>query len=93
MLPLWELLAIGLVLSAATVGSRVLSSTPLVAIGKVSYGLYLWHVPIADRVGKLGALTLPQTLITLALSALATVASYRLIEMPVRGMRHVPQKT
>jgi peptidoglycan/LPS O-acetylase OafA/YrhL len=84
-LPAGEVLALGLVIAAATSGSRLLSWRPLVGVGKVSYGLYLWSVPIADRVGKLGALTARQTVVTLCLSALATVVSYRLIELPVRA--------
>ncbi len=83
-LPASQLVALGLVIAATTTGSRLLASAPLVWTGKMSYGLYLWHVPIAARVGELGALTIRETVVVLALSAVATVASYQLIELPLR---------
>lgn len=39
---IWELLA-----SAPHVGHRVLSWLPLVAIGRISYALYLWDLPVS----------------------------------------------
>ncbi|HMJ78549.1 MAG TPA: acyltransferase family protein, partial [Iamia sp.] len=72
--------------------SAVLGWRPLVAVGKVSYGLYLWHWPVdvvltPDRTGLDGhaawqepALFALRTTVAVA----ATVASYRWIEQPVR---------
>ena len=70
--------------------SRLFSLRPLVMIGVISYGIYLWHWPIIvytteDRTGLSGAsLHLLQIGLTLA----AAVASYLLVERPIRqGLR------
>ena len=65
---------------------RVLTWRPLVAVGVVSYGIYLWHWPVylvldADRTGLDGPrLLAARTVATLLVAA----ASYRLVERPVR---------
>lgn len=55
----------------------ILSFRPLVAIGKVSYGLYLWHLPLLvvfrNHFGNVR---------TLAMAGVCTLASYYLIEQP-----------
>jgi peptidoglycan/LPS O-acetylase OafA/YrhL len=63
-----------------------LSWRPLVAIGLVSYGIYLWHWPVivlctSVTSGLTGASLL---VLRLALIAVLVVASYFLIELPVR---------
>lgn len=79
------LLIIGVALSNGPL-SRVLGSRPLVAIGKLSYALYLWHWPVyvflsEERSGLEGW---PLTGLRLAVTALFSVASYVLIENPLR---------
>jgi peptidoglycan/LPS O-acetylase OafA/YrhL len=66
--------------------ARALSWRPLRAAGLVSYGLYLWHWPVyvvldADRTGLADpALTVVRVAVSVALA----VASYVLVERPVR---------
>ncbi len=63
---------------------------PLVALGAVSYGLYLWHWPIQEVIRTHG-FAVPGTvpgwiagfLTTGTLGTLAAVASYRLLELPL----------
>jgi peptidoglycan/LPS O-acetylase OafA/YrhL len=69
---------------------RIFAVRPLVAIGVISYGIYLWHWPIIvytteDRTGLSGhTLQLLQIVLTLA----AATASYVLVERPIRhGLR------
>ena len=73
----------------------VLSTPPLVALGVISYGVYLWHWPVflvlnGERTDWSGyALFAARCAVTLALA----VGSWWLIEQPVRRWRpvHVPQ--
>ena len=66
---------------------RLLGTRPLVAIGAISYGLYLWHWPVdvvldASRTGLDGvALLLLRVGVTLGIAVL----SYRLVEAPIRS--------
>ncbi len=71
---------------------RLLGWRPLVAVGRVSYGLYLWHWPVdvvltPDRTGLQGDAAWQQPALfalRTAVAAAATVASYRWVEQPVR---------
>jgi peptidoglycan/LPS O-acetylase OafA/YrhL len=69
--------------------ARVLSLPPLPALGRISYGVYLWHWPVfiaanADRTGLQG-LTLfgLRCVITVGIAT----ASYLLVERPIRTSR------
>ena len=79
------LLAI-LVASSSSKFSLVFSWRPLAYIGRLSYALYLWHWPVfifctSERIDVNGlALTAIRLAITFALS----IASYYLIEQPIR---------
>lgn len=71
---------------------RLLAVGPLRAAGAVSYGWYLWHWPIylvltEQRTGWEG-LALSVTRWTASLAA--AVASYYLVEMPIRARRWCP---
>ncbi|HEX9992172.1 MAG TPA: acyltransferase family protein [Acidimicrobiales bacterium] len=72
----------------AAVG-RALSARPLVALGRISYGVYLWHWPLflalnGARTGLTGwPLLAVRSLVTVAVAA----ASHRLLELPVRARR------
>lgn len=70
---------------------RILGWAPLRAVGRVSYGLYLWHWPVIvwlnpARTGLDGPVL---DLLRVAVTGVVTVASYRLVEVPVR-YRPVP---
>jgi SGNH domain (fused to AT3 domains)/Acyltransferase family len=63
-----------------------LSWSPVVWIGKISYGLYLWHWPVIvvmtpARVGIDGT---PLNLLRVAVTLAISTASFYLVEMPIR---------
>ncbi len=66
--------------------ARLFSLRPLVLVGMISYGIYLWHWPVivyttADRVGVSG---FGLAVIRLALTLGIATASYVLVERPFR---------
>jgi peptidoglycan/LPS O-acetylase OafA/YrhL len=71
--------------------ARLLAWRPLVWLGVISYGVYLWHWPVflvlnGERTGWTGpSLFAVRCIATLALAA----ASWRLIERPIRRWRPV----
>ncbi|MEO0454934.1 MAG: acyltransferase family protein, partial [Verrucomicrobiota bacterium] len=68
--------------------STVLSSKPLVFIGKLSYSLYLWHWPlivVSERYFPDHDFSI---LLIMAGSFIASLASYYFIEKPIRKHRH-----
>jgi peptidoglycan/LPS O-acetylase OafA/YrhL len=74
-------------LSGGGLGNRVLRWKPFVAVGLVSYSLYLWHWPLLVM-AKYAAnrnLTVIETLVVLASACLISAASWRWIEGPFRG--------
>ena len=66
--------------------ARLLGTAPLVALGRLSYSIYLWHIPVIavlspQRTGWAGwRLTFVRLLVTAA----ASVASFALLERPIR---------
>ena len=88
--------AVSLLSCAAIIGvtcstalRSVLGAAPLVLVGKISYGLYLWHWPVflwlnAERVGRDGPpLFASRVVVTLVL---ATISFY-VLEQPIRRRR------
>jgi peptidoglycan/LPS O-acetylase OafA/YrhL len=65
---------------------RMLSWRPLVAVGLVSYGIYLFHVPIYFMITprRVHLTGLPLFGVRLGALAIITLASYFLVERPIR---------
>jgi len=89
--------------TATSVAARVLALGPVAYLGRLSYGIYLWHWPLIvwtsyhgwwDLTG-LGT-TLRACVLSVATIALAAI-SYRLVETPIRygtiGRFLVPRRT
>jgi peptidoglycan/LPS O-acetylase OafA/YrhL len=89
MTTLAHMAAFGLLIAASTRNSwvsSILSAPPLVGIGIISYGMYLWHYPAAIYVRELTPwyLTGP---IVLGFSIVMATVSYLLIERPLQRYR------
>lgn len=95
-LPLIGLLSAGLILGLQADGPlrRLLSARPLVAVGAVSYGLYLYHWPVFVLVDR-QRWDLPfwsLLAIKVAITAAVTVVSYVVVERPIRRAVRLPVK-
>jgi peptidoglycan/LPS O-acetylase OafA/YrhL len=71
--------------------ARALANPPFVYLGKISYGLYLWHVPLfalldAERMHLYG---LPLLAVRIGVTVVVATASYYLVEQPIRQGRMV----
>jgi peptidoglycan/LPS O-acetylase OafA/YrhL len=87
----WAVLPVAggaLLLSAPSAwGARhLLASRPMVAIGQISYPLYLWHWPLLvfAAIIKFAPLTLIESELVVLASALLAWITYRLVEIPLR---------
>jgi len=76
----------GVVSHPEGVVATVLSLGPVVWVGRISYGLYLWHWPvyIVLSPGRTGMSGTPLLLLRLAVTFGIAAASYYLVEMPIR---------
>jgi peptidoglycan/LPS O-acetylase OafA/YrhL len=72
--------------SPGTKVGRLLSSKPLVGIGLISYGFYLWHQPIFAfaRVASDGPLSRWTYLGLIGLALVASYLSWKYVEVPAR---------
>jgi peptidoglycan/LPS O-acetylase OafA/YrhL len=76
---------------ADTVCARLLSATPLVGLGLVSYGAYLYHWPLFLWLSP-ARFDLPDPVLfaaRVALTLAAAIASYRWLEQPIRHGRRL----
>ncbi|GIM93628.1 acyltransferase family protein [Paractinoplanes toevensis] len=66
--------------------ARLLGFAPLVWLGRISYGVYLWHWPLFSYLtaDSTGLSRWPLLALRLAATLAAAVLSYHLIEMPIR---------
>jgi peptidoglycan/LPS O-acetylase OafA/YrhL len=63
-----------------------LSARPLVAIGVISYGIYLWHLPlllVTRNAGLMPDAFVLRLVVMLVLALAAGFASWRLVERPL----------
>jgi peptidoglycan/LPS O-acetylase OafA/YrhL len=84
----------GVVLDAGQAVARLLSTRPLVAIGRISYSLYLWHWPVyfvldGERTGLHGYVL---AALRIAVSAALAGFSFVLIERPAQRVRVPPRR-
>lgn len=79
-------LIVGLTLAEGNgLWAKVLGWEPIAYLGRISYGLYLWHWPIAVWViGDLAGFRWLRAGAVVVLTIIASVLSYHLLEMPVR---------
>ena len=73
---------------------RVLDSRPAVAIGTISYGIFLWHYVWIGQLQSWGAFdwirsarTITVLVVTLALTFATAVASWFLVEQPLLKLK------
>ena len=68
---------------------RLLANRWLAWLGLVSYGIFLWNLPVATELAHLGFVrhvplaTLPMIVVTLIITAAIAAASYYLVERPL----------
>jgi peptidoglycan/LPS O-acetylase OafA/YrhL len=72
----------------ASSASRALSWSPLVYVGRISYGLYLYHFMIFQWVHTTSLSPLGQHVVEYVLSAVIAVASFHLVERPLLRRSH-----
>jgi peptidoglycan/LPS O-acetylase OafA/YrhL len=92
-LPAFALLSLVLVMASMVVGPvrTLLSCSPLRALGRVSYGVYLVHWPVFvflndDRLGVGGV---ARIVLGVAVTLVIAAASHRLFERPIRDGRRL----
>jgi peptidoglycan/LPS O-acetylase OafA/YrhL len=74
---------------ASSINRGLLSSAPLVYVGKISYSFYLWHWPLLAFLHIIHGGDAPrsQSLAAIALAFAASVLSFHFIEQPFRRSR------
>ncbi|WP_439816265.1 acyltransferase family protein [Zavarzinia sp. CC-PAN008] len=78
--------------ASATLGRRLLSLGPVRFLGRISYSLYLWHLPIwfLWRYWSPWPLDAPTSLAVVAVCLAVATLSWRLVEEPFRRRRALP---
>jgi peptidoglycan/LPS O-acetylase OafA/YrhL len=67
--------------------NRFLSQPWLVYMGKISYGLYLWHYPVFGAVQEQKWPLLIELFAETAFTGIAVLASYYLLERPLLRLK------
>jgi len=84
---------VGMILCAVDVPesplTQLLATAPLRAIGRVSYGLYLWHFPVLAMLRHhYPHMGVPErTLLAAVLTTAATLISFKLVEQPMLRLK------
>ncbi|WP_226346130.1 acyltransferase family protein [Agilicoccus flavus] len=65
----------------------VLGSTPMAYLGRISYGIYLWHWPLAVWIIDGHGFSPRRAALVVALTVALAALSYHLIETPIRSGR------
>ena len=75
--------------ASPSLASRLLQTRPMVAVGLISYSLYLWHWPmlVFARYYSLSEPGLVTRTLVVGLAAAAATASWRWVELPFRTRR------
>ena len=80
-----------LIAGAASTTGRLavaaLGNAPMAYVGQISYAMYLWHWPWAVWLGAYSEFSVGRALAVVVLTTLCSVASYHLVELPVREGR------
>jgi peptidoglycan/LPS O-acetylase OafA/YrhL len=76
-------------LSPGSPTAWVLSRPPMVTLGRISYGVYLWHWPVFVfcSAGRLGFAGIGLFAVRCAITLAVSIASYVLVEQPIRRGR------
>jgi peptidoglycan/LPS O-acetylase OafA/YrhL len=79
------------VIACAVDGARALTWRPLRLVGERSYGLYLWHYPVAILVELVvGRAWLPQLVVMVPVAWCLTLVSWHVVERPFLRMKDRP---
>jgi peptidoglycan/LPS O-acetylase OafA/YrhL len=83
---------LGVMLATESPVARLLSATPLVFVGKLSYSWYLWHWPLlaTARAWSLGGHSLWRDLGLVLVGLVLSAATYCFVEQPVREKKPWP---
>ena len=87
------LVALGLLVPAVLVGRRTLRVPGLAFLGTISYGIYLYHVPVMVRMAKWTGIPRTPTseaawlAATLAITIVLAAISWRFVERPLMARR------
>ncbi len=79
--------------------ARIFSWRPAVALGRISYGVYLWHWPLVVAIDITDEMTTHQQIVRqslrVGLTLAAAIGSYVVVEKPIlssRRLRHRPRR-
>ena len=67
---------------SGTIVPRALSSSVVVYVGTISYGIYLWHLPVLDIVRDRGLSEVASAFVALAITLAVAALSYHFWERP-----------